>query len=260
MLAGFVFLVGPTVYLLSAAIDSLGVYLSGFVERSLFTGAIADDKWPQWWSNFYWANWLAWAPITALFLGRLGKGYTVREFIQTTMLAPSLFAVVWMSIFGGFAIYTDQVNNGALKAALDKTGAESVIYAMFEYLPFAPILVVIFVALSFISFVTASDSNCEAIASLCEERTADDTRPTSLALKVIWGSMIGGIAWFMTAAADIQGIKMMSNLGGIPALFIVIGAMVCTWRMMSRVRGADLARTESADADAVAAVSAAPAE
>ena len=251
VLAAFAFVFGPTVWLLSTAVDSLGVYLNTFVERSLFTGAVADDAWPQSWSNFYWANWLAWAPITALFLGRLGKGYTVREFIQTTMLGPSLFAIVWMSIFGGLAIHSNDASDGALKAALDSEGAESVIYALFEFLPLAPVLIVLFVALSFISFVTASDSNCEAIASLCEERTADDASPTSLPLKVIWGMMIGGIAWFMTAAADVDGIKMMSNLGGIPALFIVLGAMFCLWRMASRVRDGRLLGADRVESDAV---------
>lgn len=254
VLAAFTFLCGPTIWLLSAGVDALGTYLSGFLERSLFTGAVAEDKWPQWWSNFYWANWLAWAPITALFLGRLGRGYTVREFIQTTMLAPSLFAIVWMTIFGGLAIYSDAESGGSLKASLDENGAESVVYALFEFLPFAPVLVIVFVLLSFISFVTASDSNCEAIASLCEERTADDTRPTSLALKVIWGVLIGGIAWFMTATAGIDGIKMMSNLGGIAALFIVIGAMLCIWRMVGWVNGKDLAQTaDQADKGSLAA-------
>ncbi|MCB1447098.1 MAG: BCCT family transporter [Rhizobiaceae bacterium] len=234
-LAAFAFLAGPTVYLLSAAVDGLGEYFGTFLQRSLFTGAIAGDKWPQWWSNFYWANWLAWAPITALFLGRLGRGYTVREFIQTTMIAPSLFAIGWMTIFGGLAIHSDGLSKGALKAALDATGAESVVYKLFDFLPFAPVLVVVFVVLSFISFVTASDSNTEAIASMCEDRVAEDTSPTSLPLKVVWGAMIGAIAWFMTASANIDGIKMMSNLGGIPALFIVLGAMLCIWRMASVV-------------------------
>lgn len=240
LLAAFVFLAGPTTYLLSIMVDGLGAYLSGFVERSLYSGFVHDDPWPQWWTNFYWANWLAWAPITALFLGRLGKGYTVREFIMTTMVGPSLFAIVWMSIFGGFAIYTDMTHEGVLKAALDATGSESVIYTLFDYLPGAGILTLAFVILSFISFVTASDSNCEAIAALCEDREAGDERPTALWLKVLWGLLIGAIAWFMTAAADIQGIKMMSNLGGIPALFIVIGAMFVLWRLAAKAKAGEL--------------------
>jgi choline-glycine betaine transporter len=239
LLAGVFFVFGPTLYILSGAIDALGSYFGDFFEKSLYTGAIAGDKWPQWWSNFYWSNWLAWAPVTALFLGSLSRGYTVRDFINTTMLLPSMFAIVWMSIFSGMAIFVDQSNEGVLKSALDANGAESVVYTLFNFLPGGTttglIITVVFVILAFVSFVTAADSNTEAIASLCEQREGGDNRPTSLPLKVIWGSMIGGIAFVMVSTSGIDGIKMLSNLGGIPALFIVLGAMLVLWKIGAAV-------------------------
>lgn len=239
LLAAVFFIFGPTIYILSASIDALGAYFGKFFEKSLYTGAIAGDKWPQWWSNFYWSNWLAWAPVTALFLGKLSRGYTVKDFINTTMIFPSLFAIVWMSIFSGMAIFIDQTHNGVLKAALDANGAESVVYTLFNYLPGGAttglIITVVFVVLAFVSFVTAADSNTEAIASLCETREGGDDRPSSLPLKVIWGSMIGGIAFIMVSTSGIDGIKMLSNLGGIPALFIVFGAMLVLWRIGAAV-------------------------
>jgi glycine betaine transporter len=239
LLAGVFFVFGPTVYILSGAVDAIGAYLGGFFEKSLFTGAIAGDKWPQWWSNFYWANWLAWAPVTALFLGKLSRGYTVRDFINTTLLLPSLFAILWMSIFSGMAIFVDQTHNGVLKASLDTNGAESVVYTLFNYLPGGTmtglIITIFFVVLAFVSFVTAADSNTEAIATLCEKRESGDDRPSSLPLKVVWGSMIGGIAFVMVSTSGIDGIKMLSNLGGIPALFIVLGAMLVLWKIGAMV-------------------------
>lgn len=239
LLAGVFFVFGPTLYILSAAVDALGAYFGDFIEKSLYTGAVAGDKWPQWWSNFYWSNWLAWAPVTALFLGNLSRGYTVREFITTTMLLPSLFAIVWMSIFSGMAIFVDQNNGGVLKASLDANGAEAVVYTLFNYLPGGTttglIITVLFVLLAFVSFVTAADSNTEAIASLCEKREGGDDRPTSLPLKVIWGSMIGAIAFIMVSTSGIDGIKMLSNLGGIPALFIVLGSMLVVWKVGAAV-------------------------
>lgn len=239
LLAGVFFVFGPTLYILSGAIDALGSYFGDFFQKSLYTGAIAGDKWPQWWSNFYWSNWLAWAPVTALFLGKLSRGYTVREFINTTMLFPSVFAIIWMSIFSGMAIFVDQNHEGVLKAALDTNGAESVVYTLFNYLPGGTttglMITIVFVVLAFVSFVTAADSNTEAIASMCEQREAGDERPSSLPLKVIWGSMIGGIAFVMVSTSGIDGIKMLSNLGGIPALFIVLGAMLVVWKIGAAV-------------------------
>ncbi len=255
LLAAFVFVFGPTMYILSAGIDALGAYFNDFFQRSLYTGRIAGDPWPGWWTNFYWANWLAWAPITALFLGKISRGYTVRQFIMTTMIGPSLFAIVWMSIFGGMSIHTDMNNGGALKAALDSTGAESVIYTVFTYLPLEYVLVIAFFILSFISFVTAADSNTEAIASLCEDRHADDESPTSLPMKIIWGSMIGVVAWVMVAFSGIDGIKMLSNLGGLPAMFIVTGAAFCVWKI-----GLGVAKEEAVASTKAVSVTATAAE
>lgn len=77
----FIFLVGPTSYILNLGTESFGYYLTHFFEKSLFTDAAANDQWPQWWTTFYWANWFSWAALTALFLGRIAYGHTVRAFI-----------------------------------------------------------------------------------------------------------------------------------------------------------------------------------
>ena len=236
-LCAFVFICGPTTWILAMGVEGMGEYLGNFFQKSLFTGAASGDKWPQWWTIFYWANWLAWAPITALFLGKISRGYTVREFLVTNMVLPAIFACVWMSIFSGTALNIDMTGDGMLNNALKNTGAESVVYTMFDNLPLAGFTAVLFIFVSFLSYVTAADSNTEAMANLCSEDNekalaGDDSQslseeeqsaPTSLKLKVIWGATIGFVAWVMTSFAGIDGIKMMSNLGGLPALFIVLG-------------------------------------
>ncbi|MDX5594338.1 BCCT family transporter [Pseudovibrio sp. SPO723] len=225
----FVFIFGPTNWILSMGVEGFGDYIGTFFQKSTFTGIAASDPWPQWWTIFYWANWLAWAPIAALFLGKISRGYTVRQFILTNLVFPSLFACVWMSIFSGSALFFDMHGNGLLHNALTNTGAESVVYTMLEQLPLPGITAVIFVFVSFLSYVTAADSNTEAMANLCAEtpsespERADSAGSSTLVLKVVWGATIGIIAWFMTSYAGVDGIKMMSNLGGLPALFIVLG-------------------------------------
>lgn len=231
-LIAFVFVFGPTTFILSMGVEGLGSYLGNFFQKSLFTGASSGDQWPQWWTIFYWANWLAWAPITAMFLGKIARGYTVKEFIIMNFVLPALFACVWMSIFSGTALHMDMNNDGLLHKALQATGAESVVYTMFDNLPIAGITAVVFIFVSFLSYVTAADSNTEAIANLCTETsessdaTPEDAGKGNLMLKVVWGATIGFIAWVMTSFAGIDGIKMMSNLGGLPALFIVLGCNV----------------------------------
>ncbi|OIN07418.1 BCCT family transporter [Oceanisphaera psychrotolerans] len=229
LICGFVFVCGPTTWILSIGVEGLGVYLGNFIEKSLFTGAASGDQWPQWWTIFYWANWLAWAPITALFLGKISRGYTVREFLVINMMLPALFACVWMSIFSGTALSMDMNGDGLLNKALQATGAESVVYTMLDNLPLAGITAAVFIFVSFLSYVTAADSNTEAMSNLCSEDSeaslSDDTQAhgASLKLKLIWGGTIGFVAWVMTSFAGVDGIKMMSNLGGLPALLIVLG-------------------------------------
>ncbi|PPC73996.1 BCCT transporter [Pokkaliibacter plantistimulans] len=226
----FLFLFGPTTYILGFGMESLGEYVTQFFQKSLFTGAISGDPWPRWWTIFYWANWLAWAPVTALFLGKIARGYTVREFMVVNLILPASFAIVWMAIFGGTALHMDMHNNGLLHNALEKLGPESVIYTVLNQLPLAGLTSLVFVFVAFLSYVTAADSNTEAMSNLCSQngsqRMEHDEQEASsgnLKMKLVWGGTIGFVAWVMTGFAGIDGIKMMSNLGGLPALFIILG-------------------------------------
>ncbi len=227
LLCGVLFLAGPTGDILLSGARGLVDYAVNFLPRSVGAGATGDIEWASSWTTFYWANWLAWAPVTALFLGRIAKGYTVREFILFNMILPATFAILWMSIFGASAIEFDRAG-GDLYAVLTANGPEAVIYQLFNNLPFSAVWSVAFILLSFICFVTAADSNTEAIAGLCQldeshASIADEEhRPTTLRLKVLWASLMGLTAWVMVTFSGVDGVRMLSNLGGLPALFIVL--------------------------------------
>lgn len=221
----FMFVAGPSIYILSLAYEGLTEYVRTFLPRSLGIGATYDAGWSQSWTVFYWANWLAWAPITALFLGKISRGYTVRQFIAVNFIAPSFFAIVWMSVFGGVALHIDQ-GSGVLSASLEAFGPESIAYEVLAEYPLSGLLMVVFVLLSFISYVTAADSNTDAMANVCLQNVDDDASLGSgrliVWLKVVLAVLIGAAAWVLTAFTGIDGVRMMSNLGGLPALFIVI--------------------------------------
>jgi choline-glycine betaine transporter len=228
----FVVLFGPTVGMLAIGADGLGVYIGEFFQKSLFTGGSSGDKWPQWWSVFYWCNWLAWAPVSALFLGSLGRGYTVREFIRMTVIYPSLFAILWMTIFSGSILSFDMANPGAFKVVLDTKGAEAMVYAFLDKMPFSAIMAAIFMFTVFISYVAGADANTEAMACLCEGKSANDPTPSGTMLKVVWGALICVVSWVMISfAGGIDGIKILSNLGGLPALFIIGGSMFSLFKI-----------------------------
>ena len=239
----FILLAAPTIEILSLGAKGTVDYVTKFIPRSLAFGERAGHEWTRSWTVFYFANWLAWAPVTALFLGRIAVGYTVREFIVFNLILPSAFGAFWMTVFGGAAITLDAKTEGALTQALNTGGAESVVYALFEALPFAGIVAILFVSLTFISFVTAMDSNTHSIAGICMKKGAEQEEQRSVLLvKVFWGALVGAVAFVMTATTGIEGIRMLSNLGGLPGLFILIasGAVLIVMRLrwMDEIRAA----------------------
>ncbi|MDW5378288.1 BCCT family transporter [Halomonas sp. HP20-15] len=235
ILGVFMFIVGPTVFCLALGVESFGVYLDNFFTKSLFTGAAGNDQWPQWWSIFYWAVWFAWAPVAALFLGKISRGYTVREFLRVNLLYPALFASVWILIFSGTALYFQsqlgQTDAGAdLYAILNDRGVENVLYELFRQLPFSQVWIPLLLFIAYISYVTAADSQTDAIGNLCTRGlTADSDLNAGIAMKVIWGVIVGVVSWVMVSFVGIDGVKMLSNLGGLPAMLIVLLATGSLW-------------------------------
>lgn len=231
VIALFVLLAGPTMDILLLGGKAFGAYITQFVPRSLMLGKYGDTQWLNSWTVFYFANWMAWAPLSAMFLGRIARGYTVREFIAMNLIAPAMFSIVWMVIFGGFAIQAESASPGLLKSVLDNAGPEFVLYALVDQMPLSIAVAALFVALSFLSYVTAADSNTDVLARISQKRegegeggqeTADNrSGGHHIWIRLIWASLVGIAAWVMVSFSGIDGVRMLSNLGGLPALFVI---------------------------------------
>ena len=237
-LAAFIFIFGPTQPIVVQGGQAIGHYIVDFIPRSLFISAAGDDKvWAFDWTIVYFANWLAWAPVTAMFLGRIARGYTVRLYVLMNWICPSLFAIVWMSIFGVFALHTEASTGGSLSQVMQTLGIEAVIFEAMKSLPAYSVMILLLLFLSFISYVTAADSNTEAIAEICRKHEAfevDDpnVRVAGPVLKIVWVCLLVMMAWTMVAFSGVDGVRMLSNVGGLPALFIVIGLQLTLLRFM----------------------------
>ena len=96
-----------------------------------------DRAWLNSWTVFYFANWMAWAPLAGLFLGRISRGYTVREYIGVNLFIPAVFSIIWMSIFGGLTLNIEMLSPSVLNTVLENLGPEHVLYAVLDYLPLA---------------------------------------------------------------------------------------------------------------------------
>ncbi|MGB0165520.1 MAG: BCCT family transporter, partial [Luteibaculum sp.] len=222
LFALFILISGPTLKLLDIGGKGIVDFVQHFPIRALGLDKNLPDSWLNSWTVFYWANWLAWTPVTALFLGRLGRGYTVRQFLCFNLLFPSLFGAAWMMIFSGSAIHFDLLAGAPLYAALQTGGPQAVVFELLANLPFLEISSVVFVLIVFVSYVTAADSNTSALTGLSQKGITPESQEAAPALKIIWGIMVALIAWIMISFAGIEGIKMASNLGGFPALIICL--------------------------------------
>lgn len=222
LLAGLIFVLGPTLSILKIGGYGLLDYSTHFLSRSTNIGVAIDDSWLKNWTVFYFANWFAWAPVSALFLGRLSIGYTVRDFINFNLILPSLFTVAWMIIFGGASLAIDQDSQGSLFQILSTQGEENVLYQMFSFFPNTKLLSIFALILIFFSYVTIADSNVSAMSAISTTGIQPEHPEAPIWIKVVWGSLIGIIAWVMISSAGIDGIRMLCVLGGFPALFIII--------------------------------------
>ena len=225
-MAIFVLIFGSTLFIIEIGLEAMGVFLSNFFKLALYTGGSHGDAWPKSWSIFYWANWLAWAPITALFLGKLAYGYTVRECLLFTWLIPSLFACVWTTIFSGQVLSMQLSGTQDMVKTLGTKGPESIVFEMFSSLPLGNIVIVGFLMTAFLSYVTAADSNTEALGQISQSTTLATAESPDWRLKVVWGATIGVVAWVMVSFSGIDGIKMLSNLGGVVTLFLIFASSV----------------------------------
>ena len=217
-----IFLFGPTVFLVNFGIESLGNYLHDFFHISLFTGAVAGEAWVQGWPGFYWCNWMAWMPITAVFMGKVSRGFTFRQVINATVVVPSAFSMVWLALFSGSAVYLERTQ-GIVYAAMEAGGTEAATFAVLRSMPFSSVLILLFLTILLISFVTAADSNTNAMSSLCTK---------GLTIENTESPTIGAACVIMLNTYGVDGIKKMSNLGGFPNTFLMILFIICWLRVL----------------------------
>ncbi len=209
----------------------LSDYVIQFVPRSLGFSNF-DRSWEQSWTSFYWANWMAWAPVTALFLGRIARGRTVREFIRYNLVYTSLFSMLWMTIFGSIAISKDRIEDGGLFNILDNGGPQDVIFKLINELSLGDVGSVIFLIIVYISYVTAADSNTSAMSGLSSVNLDSNQPEAPLSIKLFWGFIIAAMSWVMISFAGLEGIRILSIIGGFPILFLCIYIVFLFMRMI----------------------------
>ncbi len=220
----FVLAVGPTLFLLKSFVQNVGHYIYEFFELSFWTNAyhgVGDKKhWQNSWTVFYWAWWISWSPFVGIFIARISKGRTIKEFIMGVLFVPTLLTFLWISVFGGSAIYQELIGNSSITKAVQNDVATAIYYLLEQY-PLTKIASGLTVVLVASFFVTSSDSGSFVVDTL----TSGGRHDAPKGQKIFWASMEGLVAAVLLIGGGLTALQTASILTGLP--FAVIILIMC---------------------------------
>lgn len=230
VLAFFVFVAGPTVFILNLVPTTLGTYLQTLMEMSARSGAggPAQEKWLAGWTIFYWAWWISWTPFVGMFIARISRGRTIRQFIAGVMLLPSLVSLLWFCIFGGATIHAQQGGAGFDKVS----SAEGTLFALLHTLPLGSVMSVLVMVLVAIFFVSGADAASIVMGTLSENGSMEPRSRTV----VFWGIATGAVAIVMLVAGGkdaLNGLQAITIVAGLPFLIVMIGMAISLTKELS---------------------------
>ncbi|WP_193175925.1 BCCT family transporter [Oricola nitratireducens] len=217
LLLAFVLLVGPTLAIITGFFTNLAEYARYLPELSNPFGR-ADDNFRQGWTSFYWAWWISWSPFVGMFIARVSRGRTVREFIIAVLIVPSVVSVFWMTAFGGTAI--SQIVNDGYQTVADAP-LELKLFAMLEALPLQAITSFIAIILVIVFFVTSSDSGSLVIDTITAGGKVDAPVPQ----RVFWASFEGLVAIALLLGGGLGALQAMAVSTGFP--FTIVLLLAC---------------------------------
>ena len=220
-------IIGPTIEIFKALPIGLGEWLNNFFVWGLDPVDVGGEALTAWWTLFDWTSWINYAPVMALFLAKIAYGRTVREFMIINWILPSIFGMVWFSVWGGTALNWQMTGAVDLVSILIENGSTASVWGFLENLPFglATILVPVVMVTLLLSFCTAADSVTHTLASLCatSDRSSDEA-PNSL--KLAWGLVIGSVSVIMGAFAGgvrgVDGVRQLSALGATVTFLVFV--------------------------------------
>ena len=225
LLALAVFVLGPTVAIIDTFTNTLGSYLTEFVRMSLRMTPFRDSGWVGGWTVFYWAWWVSWSPFVGLFIARVSRGRTIREFILGTVLAPTLAAFVWFSVFGGTALHMEIMQGIPLAEAV-KADVSTALFAMFNALPWGAVMAFVATVLVLVFFVTSGDSATLVLGMMS---TGGDENP-SARVKIIWGVLVSGIAISLLLAGGVKAVQTATIVFALPFTAVILLMALALWR------------------------------
>lgn len=224
----FVFITGPTVFILDTLVVAIGDYITNFIAYSFRLNPYSGNTWSREWTVFYWAWAIAWSPFVGAFVARVSRGRTIREFILGVMVAPPAVALVWLAVFGGTSLYYDLFQGTNIAGAVD-SDITSALFSLFEQLPLSFLVSILAMLLILTFLVTSADS---AVYILSSMTTGGGLNPP-LRIRIIWGLLTSGTATVLLISSGLTGLQTASIVSALPFTLILL-AMAATFSNVLR--------------------------
>jgi choline/glycine/proline betaine transport protein len=217
----FVLFAGPTVTLLSSFIQNIGMYLSNFVDMTFRLYAYEPNEWFGDWTLFYWAWWISWSPFVGMFIARISRGRTIREFVLGVLLVPSGFTFLWLTVFGNSGLWLELHDTGAELAAAVENNMPTAIFVLLEQLPLTTITTALSTVLIVTFFITSSDSGSLVIDII----SSGGAENPPVWQRIFWALSEGAVAATLLVAGGLAALQTAAITSALPLIIVML--LVC---------------------------------
>jgi len=227
----FAIIIGPKLVMVNNLVNGIGMYMNSFFRDSLMNNTYGDNSWIENWRIFYWAWWIAWAPFVGIFIARISKGRTIRQFIIGGVVVPSLGSILWFAIFGTMGI--DLGINGKLSEHILEeivNRPETGLFYVMEQYPLGTILSILIMVLLCVFFVTSADSGVFVLSMLTSE---GDLNPSNKR-KIVWGIMLILMAIGLLIAGGLKPLQTISIVAAFPFIFVMLLICASLWKALKK--------------------------
>lgn len=229
ILLGLVLVLGPTVFLLKAFVQNTGGYLSEIVSKTFNLYAYEPTDWIGGWTLLYWGWWLSWSPFVGLFIARISRGRTIRQFVCGVLFVPAGFTLLWMTVFGDTAIH--MVLQQGVHSLVETVAQDSslALFAFLEQFPFSSVLSLVAILMVVVFFVTSADSG-----ALVVDMLASGGQPvTPLWQRLFWSTLMGVVAMALLLADGLKALQTATIASALPFSVVLLAA---TWGLLKALR------------------------
>lgn len=213
----FMLIVGPTLFIFDSLTQNLGSYMAGLMEMGFWTESYQNTTWQNSWTVFYWSWWIAWSPFVGTFIARVSKGRTIKEFVFGVLLVPTLITFVWLSAFGGSAVYLEMFGDGGI-AQQANDNVSTALFVLLEEFPLSTITSALGVLLVASFFVTSSDSGSLVVDSLTSGGKID----APVGQRIFWANTEGAVAAVLLYGGGLSALQTAVITTGLPFALILI--------------------------------------